>query len=109
MSQVFPLDVEVPTAAILTQAVRLPFYEEAEIVQVSGHLRGITLGTFTVEVRDQDGNLVATLSWTAAGVQKVLLEAPLPVIPHDGYVQYNVTSIGIGAVGCQMTLWGRIS
>jgi hypothetical protein len=74
------------------------------VVQVEGFLVGLTLGTFEVELRAVPSNdLIATLEWTANGVQRVK-ELSYQLVPEGQTgLKFTVTSAGIGVNNCMIT------
>lgn len=108
----FPVVVNVPTVSILGDSVRVPL-EATRIVQppqllgITGYLRALVSGTFSVDiVRLSGGATIATLSWTAAGIQRSPNFDPAVIFntPDDGF-RVDVGSIGVGAANCTLVFW----
>ena len=98
--------IQLPVTGIITNAANIETPLEFEVHDVTGSLQALVSGTYTVEIRDQAGALVATLNWTAAGRQRVTVD-PLHRIPDSGALRFDVTGVGVGAVGPYVTVWAR--
>lgn len=98
----FSIVVQLPLA-ITVSAVRIPTPSALEVIFVSGSLQALISGTFQINVKDDLGNTLGSLSWSSSGSQKSSI-ARLP-IPDGGELVFDVASVGIGAVGCYVTVW----
>ena len=104
MSFLVPIVVEIPVLAILALAVQVHLPTSMEVIEVSGYLRALTSGTCQVDVSDSRGTVFGSLVWMAAGTQIVELDR----VPFSagGRLVYDVISIGVGAAGCYVSIWG---
>lgn len=104
---IFPFTVPIGSLLVSTGIVKVPINSDIMIQDVSGSLRGISVGTFTVEVRALPRNvLVASLSWTTPGTQRarnVNFQASAEEI-----LSFDITTLGVGAVDCLLTIWWQV-
>ena len=102
-----PLTMQLASLAIVSPMTETVMQASITVKEVSGYLRGLTVGAFTIEVRvKSDNRLIATLSWAPADVPgpKVVTSLSEFVETADSLV-YNVTASGLGASGCTITTW----
>ena len=82
---------------------RVVSIDECRIRELSGSLRALVSGTFSLEVANlTTGEVLGTLSWTAAGVEKLSLDA---FVPDGEGLRVGVNTLGVGAVDCFLTIW----
>jgi hypothetical protein len=109
------VSMTIPTLAIAAGVSHWPLTDVPQsftIHSISGYLRALTGGTFTVTLRDMKDApnlLISTLSFTgpgdikgafADGGQDYVLEGP------TSGLRYSVSSIGLGADDCVVTVYG---
>jgi len=100
-----PFVVQLPLA-VTVAAIRTPVESATRIISISGSLQALLSGTFQVDVKDDLGNLIGSLVWTAAGLQSIRIDDGTSVLA-GGYLSFDVASIGVGALGCYVTIWGQ--
>lgn len=117
-NHVYPVIVPVPTDILSGDVIHIPLDgipKESWVYSVKGFLQKLQAGPFTVELRDMmDGALIATLNWLAAGDS--VADGKRQGDPVDSTVRgigsgikVGVTSTGIGAAGCTLVIWMRIT
>lgn len=89
---------------VATDLVQIPVPATVQLFGGGGHLRALGSGTVTVTITATTGALIATLTWTAAGMATVVLGTTRRVA-DGGRLRINCTGAGVGAVGCTVTLW----
>lgn len=100
---IYPIVVPVPIT-ILSPAVSIPLPTNLEIIAVYGFLQAFVVGQFVVNVKDGSGNVLATISWSQAGIQRAVL---LDRYQLADQLDFSVTGIGIGAANCYVTVWAK--
>ena len=107
MPQVLPFNTtQLTTVGALESAALIHTPAALDIIEFSGSLRNLISGTFSVELRDQDGALISTLEWTSAGLGLVVNTIdPAYTIPANGHLRIDVTGVGVGAGSCYVTTW----
>lgn len=104
---IFPFTVPIGSLLVSTGIVKVPINSDMTIQDVSGSLRGISVGTFTVEVRALPRNaLVSSLSWTAPGTQRA--RNPNFRVSAEEILSFDITSLGTGALDCLLTIWWQV-
>lgn len=100
---IYPIVVPVPIS-ILNPAVSVPLPSNLEIVAIYGFMQSFISGLFGVNVKDGSGNVLATISWSQAGIQRAVL---LDRYQLADQLDFSVTGIGIGAANCYVTVWAK--
>jgi hypothetical protein len=92
------------TLVVGTNTSRVPLDGPGTVTMFGGYLNGLTLGTFIVTLTNDAGTVLATLTWTATGVQKTNTIAS-PNLAATDSLHVNVTGIGVGQSGCTVVIW----
>lgn len=100
----FPIVVQLPLS-ITPAAIRIPTPTALEVIGISGSLQALTSGSFRVDLRDQADALVGSIAWAGSGSQRVNIDRHS--VPDGGELVFNVASVGLGSVGCYVTVWCR--
>lgn len=117
-NHVYPFIATIPTDVLGTDVLHIPLDDvpkESWVYSVKGFLQKLQAGPFTVELRDMmDNTLIATLNWLQAGDAtadgKRLGDPVDSTIRGPGAgIKAVVTATGIGALGCTLTIWMRIT
>lgn len=113
----YPLHVTVPTGAVLADAVHVPMGSVprySRIFAVEGHLQALSLGTFSISLRDMmDDSEFGRIQWTSAGdafgtdpsgnaIDKMIQGA-------GAGIKINVVGVGTGALNCALIFWMRMA
>ncbi|WP_333674847.1 hypothetical protein [Glutamicibacter sp.] len=114
---VYPITVTIPTSGIMAGAAHWPLTDIPEsfsIFSISGYLRVLVSGTFTVTLRDMKDApnlLFGQIDFTAAGDFKgtfplggseYILQGP------TSGIRFSVPNVGVGALDCIVTVYGRL-
>jgi hypothetical protein len=98
--------VEIPLDIVDIEPFVVP---QMLVKQVEGHLTGLVTGTFEIEARALPSNdLLATLTWTANGRQKISQIDYDFITEEQSGLLLTVTSAGIGVTSCTISISSRI-
>lgn len=92
---------------VASPLVQVPVPAAVSLFGGGGSLRALASGTVTVTLTNAPGDVIATLTWTAAGMATVALGATRK-IPAGGRLRVNCTGAGTGAAGCVVTVWVHV-
>ncbi len=99
--------VPIPTILLADKCAEVRIARDLTIRKISGSLRVLTAGTFTLEVRrGSDNDLITTLSWSAPGVIEQPLDYPVSGGGiSDESIVFGLTGLGLGASDCVISMW----
>lgn len=106
-----PLVFPLPALSVQAELARISLPVAVEVSQLAGavaaSLRALTSGTVTITLKNNAGQLIATLVWTAAGMATVTRGSVTTVAAGD-VIHVGATGIGSGAADCFLTLWLKV-
>ncbi len=100
------VNFQIPCITLTNPALIWPTTGSTEIIEVNGFLHALSVGTLTVEFRDQDETSLATLTFTPSSKRdKVEFASPFPQIPDGGEVRvYTTLALVVGGDTCYLNM-----
>lgn len=109
MTALVPLTASLTSLLVASSVSEIRLQSEVTVREISGYLRGLSLGTFTAEVRAKsDNRLIGTLSWGTGDVPGSKFVSNLSdFLPTGDSLTFSITSVGVGATDCTVTVWAQ--